>query len=125
MSRRHLIARRDYGLELTEIKAIDAYEYSKSRYRLYEGRTLEDVEKVIAWLEMQDDWDDAEWKAPDWAKREMREQNMIAREAREYEKSIADTGTGSTNTRSGKARKGNERHNNRQGNAVGVEVQNA
>lgn len=125
MSRRHLIARRDYGLELTEIKAIDAYEYSKSRYRLYEGRTLEDVEKVIAWLEMQDDWNDDEWKAPDWAKREMREQNMIAREAREYEKSIADTGTGNTNTRSGKARKGNERHNNRQGNAVGVEVQNA
>lgn len=78
---------RRYGLSLCETKRIDSYAYHKARYRLYEGD--ENVQRaVIAWLEEQPDWTDAEFMHPGWVLEEYRDMEMIDRESRAYKRSI-------------------------------------
>jgi hypothetical protein len=82
---------RNRGLELCE--CIDTHSYKKARWTLYAG-DVDQLQTVIRWLEEQPDWSDVEFWTPDCMKEEMREQEMLARDARKYERSIGETNNG-------------------------------
>lgn len=84
-----LSLQRNAALDLLETKRIDTHAFRKARYKLFSG-DIDDISVVTRWLESQPDWTDDEFHNPDFVLEDMRDQELLAREARTYERELRE-----------------------------------
>ena len=75
---------RNLAHELAAYKRIDAYAYSKARYKASAAKTPAEVRAIIDWLNEQPEWTETEMQYPEYVREEMRDSEMLERECALY-----------------------------------------